>query len=1041
MYKKVDTDLNFLPREKEVLAFWKQNRVFEKSVELRRGAPAYTFYDGPPTANGKPHIGHILTRCIKDIIPRYRTMKGYDVLRKAGWDTHGLPVELEVERMLGLDGKEQIEAYGVEPFIRECKKSVWKYKSEWEHMSDRVGFWADMDNPYITYDNDYIESEWWALKTIYEKGLLYKGYKIVPYCPRCGTALSSHEVAQGYKDVKETSAIARFFLKDEPDVAILAWTTTPWTLPSNVALCVNADETYVRARGTDGHVYILAEALCASVLGEGAEILSRFEGRTLEGLEYEPLFDLPVDFGGKRGYRVVSDGYVTLTDGTGVVHIAPAFGEDDSRVGREWELPFLQLVDASGHLTGGTPWDGLFVKDADRPILEALKESGKLFAALPFEHSYPFCWRCDTPLIYYARESWFIRMTAVKDKLIRFNRAVNWIPETIKEGRMGNFLENVIDWGVSRERYWGTPLPVWTCSCGHTHVIGSRAELKAMSRNCPDDIELHKPYIDQVEVLCPACGKVMKREGAVLDCWFDSGSMPFAQWHYPFENREAFERRYPADFISEAIDQTRGWFYTLLAISTCLFDEASFKNCLVLGHVQDRDGRKMSKHLGNVVDPWSVLDKQGADAVRWYFYTASMPWLPSRFSSEAVSEAQRKFMGTLWNTYAFYVLYADIDGFDPTHHRLVRENLTEMDRFLLSRLNTLVRTVDTHLENLRITEAGRALQRFVDELSNWYVRRCRERYWGKDMTADKEAAYMTLFTALKTLALVTAPFLPFMSESIYQNIVRTVDPAAPLSVHLCDFPACDESFIDAALEENMERVLDIVTLGRSARADAGQKIRQPLPRLYVQGAPLAEGFARIVAEELNVKAVECVADATSLLSYQVKPQLRTLGPRYGKLLGAIGKHLSADGVGDAVVAAIRDAGTYRFTVDGTEVELSEGDVLVSTQQKAGLVSASDHGLTVVLDTNLTEALVEEGFVRELVSKVQTMRKEAGFEVADHISLSYATGSARIRAVLAAHGADVLADVLGDALTEGPPDGYVKDWSINGEPVTLGVKRV
>lgn len=1041
MYKKVDTDLNFLPREKEVLAFWKQNRVFEKSVELRRGAPAYTFYDGPPTANGKPHIGHILTRCIKDIIPRYRTMKGYDVLRKAGWDTHGLPVELEVERMLGLDGKEQIEAYGVEPFIRECKKSVWKYKSEWEHMSDRVGFWADMDDPYITYDNDYIESEWWALKTIYEKGLLYKGYKIVPYCPRCGTALSSHEVAQGYRDVKETSAIARFFLKDEPDVAILAWTTTPWTLPSNVALCVNADETYVRARGTDGHVYILAEALCGSVLGEGAEILSRFEGRTLEGLEYVPLFDLPVAFGGKRGYRVVSDGYVTLTDGTGVVHIAPAFGEDDSRVGREWELPFLQLVDASGHLTGGTPWDGLFVKDADRPILEALQESGKLFAALPFEHSYPFCWRCDTPLIYYARESWFIRMTAVKDKLIRFNRSVNWIPETIKEGRMGNFLENVIDWGVSRERYWGTPLPVWTCSCGHTHVIGSRAELKAMSRNCPDDIELHKPYIDQVEVLCPACGKVMKREGAVLDCWFDSGSMPFAQWHYPFENREAFERRYPADFISEAIDQTRGWFYTLLAISTCLFDEASFKNCLVLGHVQDKDGRKMSKHLGNVVDPWSVLDKQGADAVRWYFYTASMPWLPSRFSSEAVSEAQRKFMGTLWNTYAFYVLYADIDGFDPTQHRLVRENLTEMDRFLLSRLNTLVRTVDTHLENLRITEAGRALQRFVDELSNWYVRRCRERYWGKDMTADKEAAYMTLFTALKTLALVTAPFLPFMSESIYQNIVRTVDPAAPLSVHLCDFPACDESLIDAALEENMERVLDIVTLGRSARADAGQKIRQPLPRLYVQGAPLAEGFARIVAEELNVKAVECVADATSLLSYQVKPQLRTLGPRYGKLLGAIGKHLSADGVGDAAVAAIRDAGAYRFTVDGTEVELSEGDVLVSTQQKAGLVSASDHGLTVVLDTNLTEALIEEGFVRELVSKVQTMRKEAGFEVADHIALSYATGSGRIRAVLAAHGADVLAGVLGDALTEGAPEGYVKDWTINGEPVTLGVKRV
>ena len=1040
MYKKVETDLNFLPREKEVLAFWKENHVFEKSVELRKGAPAYTFYDGPPTANGKPHIGHILTRCIKDIIPRYRTMKGYDVLRKAGWDTHGLPVELEVEKLLGLDGKEQIEQYGVEPFIQECKKSVWKYKSEWEHMSDRVGYWADMEDPYVTYDDNYIESEWWALKTIYEKGLLYKGYKIVPYCPRCGTALSSHEVAQGYKDVKETSAIARFFLRDEPDVAILAWTTTPWTLPSNVALCVNASETYARVKAADGRVYIMAEALISSVLGEDAEILSRFDGSELVGAEYLPLFDLPVQFGNKKGYRVVSDDYVTLTDGTGVVHIAPAFGEDDSRVGKEWDLPFLQLVNTSGHLCGGTPWDGLFVKDADKPILAALEESGKLFAALPFEHSYPFCWRCDTPLIYYARESWFIKMTAVKDKLIAFNRSINWIPETIKEGRMGNFLENVIDWGISRERYWCTPLPVWTCECGHTHVIGSRAELKAMSRNCPDDIELHKPYIDQVEVICPVCGKVMKRESAVLDCWFDSGSMPFAQWHYPFENKEAFERRYPADFISEAIDQTRGWFYTLLAISTCLFDVPSFQNCLVLGHVQDKDGRKMSKHLGNVVDPWSVLDKQGADAVRWYFYTGSMPWLPSRFSADAVSEAQRKFMGTLWNTYAFYVLYADIDGFDPTRHALVRENLSEMDRFLLSRLNTLVKTVDEHLEALRITEAGRALQRFVDELSNWYVRRCRERYWGKDMTPDKEAAYMTLYTALKTLALVCAPFLPFMSESIYQNIVRTVDSAAPLSVHLCDYPAYDASFVDADLEENMERVLDIVTLSRSARSTANQKIRQPLPKLYVQGAPLEAGFLAIIAEELNVKAVECIEDASNLLSYQVKPQLRTLGPRYGKLLGAISKHLAGDGVGDAVVSAIRESGAYRTVLEGTEIELAEADVQIFTKQKAGLVSESDHGLTVVLDTNLTDALIDEGFVREIVSKVQTMRKEAGFEVADHIVLSH-TGSGKIERILAAFGSDVLADVLGDALISGTPDGYVKEWNINGETVTLGVKRV
>ena len=1036
MYQKVGTDLNFLPREKEVLAFWKENKIFEKSVELRKGAPAFTFFDGPPTANGKPHIGHILTRCIKDIIPRYRTMKGYDVLRKAGWDTHGLPVELEVEKLLGLDGKEQIEQYGVEPFIGECKKSVWKYKGEWEQMSDRVGYWADMEDPYITYDDNYIESEWWALKTIWEKGLLYKGYKIVPYCPRCGTALSSHEVAQGYKDVKELSAIARFYLKDEPEVAVLAWTTTPWTLPSNVALCVNADETYVRVE-KEGKVYILAEALVESVLGEGAVILDRFPGKDLEGLEYEPLFDLPVDFGGKKGYRIVSDGYVTLTDGTGVVHIAPAFGEDDSRVGKKWDLPFLQLVNTSGHLCGGTPWDGLFVKDADKPILNALTESGKLFAALPFEHSYPFCWRCDTPLIYYARESWFVKMTAVKDKLIAFNRSVNWIPETIKEGRMGNFLENVIDWGISRERYWGTPLPVWTCKCGHVHVIGSRAELKAMSRNCPDDIELHKPYIDRVEVICPECGEVMKRESAVLDCWFDSGSMPFAQWHYPFENKESFEKRYPADFISEAIDQTRGWFYTLLAVSTCLFDEPAFKNCLVLGHVQDKDGRKMSKHLGNVVDPWSVLDKQGADAVRWYFYTGSMPWLPSRFSGDNVSEAQRKFMGTFWNTYAFYVLYADIDGFDPTKYALRRENLSEMDRFILSRLNTLIKTVDADLAELKITEGGRALQNFVDELSNWYVRRCRERYWGKDMTPDKEAAYMTLYTVLKNLTLVSAPFLPFMAESIWQNIVRRVDKTAAESVHLADYPVADESFIDTALEDSMERVLDIVTLGRSARAEANMKIRQPLSCIYVQGEPLDEGFKTIIAEELNIKSVSFVNSVDDLMSYSVKPQMRTLGPKYGKLLGAIGAHLKGEGIGDAVVAATKNGGIYAVELNGTNVELTEADILVSTQQKAGLVSASDKGLTVVIDTNLTDALRDEGFMREIVSKVQTMRKDAGYEVTDHILVAI-RGSEKIDSILAKYGESILSDVLGNGFVPAIMDGFIKEWNINGENVTVTI---
>lgn len=1037
MYRKVATDMDFVSRELTTLAFWKENHVFEKSVQHRKGCPAFTFFDGPPTANGKPHIGHVLTRSIKDLIPRYKTMKGYDVLRKAGWDTHGLPVELEVEKLLGLDGKEQIEAYGIEPFIRECKKSVWKYEEQWEEMSDRVGFWCDMKDPYVTYHDNYIESEWWALKTIFEKGLLYKGHKIVPYCPRCGTALSSHEVAQGYHDVKETSAIAKFYLKDGSGTAILAWTTTPWTLPSNVALCVNANETYVKAE-SDGKQYILAEALVPSVLGEGAVILDRFPGEALVGTEYEPLFELPVKFGNKTGYRVVADDYVTLTDGTGIVHIAPAFGEDDNRVGRTWELPFVQFVNAAGLMCGDTPWDGTFVKDADKPILDALRASDKLFRALPFEHSYPFCWRCDTPLIYYARESWFIRMTAVKEKLIAFNRSVNWMPETIKEGRMGNFLENVIDWGVSRERYWGTPLPVWVCECGHIHVIGSKAELKAMSDNCPEDIELHKPYIDAVNVHCPKCDKVMKREPVVIDCWFDSGSMPFAQWHYPFENKEEFERRYPAAFISEAVDQTRGWFYTLLAIATCLFDKAPFENCLVLGLVCDKDGKKMSKHIGNVIAPADVLDKQGADAVRWYFYTASAPWLPSRFSGDAVSEYQRKFMGTLWNTYAFYILYADLDQFDPTKHELKRENLSLMDRWILSRLQTLILKVDGHLDAFRITEASRELAQFVDELSNWYVRRCRDRYWGGGMTADKEAAYMTLYTVLKTVTLLTAPFLPFMTEEMYQNMVRSVDGAAPLSVHLNDYPKADASLTDETLEADMNRVLDIVVLGRSARNSAAQKIRQPLACMYVQGEPMDERSAAVIADELNVKRVVFVQDASEFLSYRCKPQLRTLGPRYGKLLQKLNAYLAQDGIGDAIVAAHNSGEPYVFTLEGTEVVLNKEDVLVSAQQKAGLVSETDNGVTVVLDTNLTAELIEEGTVREIVSKLQTMRKEAGFEVQDRIVIGFA-GAGNVVEVLQKNAESIQADTLATAVVD-VPDGYTKEWKINGESLTLSVKK-
>ena len=1036
MYRKVPTDLKFAERELETLAFWREQKLFDKCTAKGKGGEPFTFYDGPPTANGKPHIGHVLTRSIKDIIPRYHTMKGRDVLRKAGWDTHGLPVELEVEKQLGLNGKEQIEAYGVEPFIKKCKESVWKYKSEWEEMSERVGFFADMEDPYITYKDDYIESVWWAFKTISDKGLLYKGHKTVPYCPRCGTALSSHEVAQGYKDVTENSAIAKFFLTDGSGTAILAWTTTPWTLPSNVALCVNAGKTYVRARLGE-QVYILAEALVETVLGEDAEILEKFLGETLVGTAYQPLFDLPLSLGDKKAFYVVADDYVTLDDGTGVVHIAPAFGEDDNRLGVKWELPFVQLVDAAGLLCGGTPWDGVFVKDADPLILDALRDCGKLFSAPVFTHNYPFCWRCDTPLIYYARESWFIKMTAVREKLIAFNRAVNWIPDTIKEGRMGNFVENVIDWGVSRERYWGTPLPVWLCDCGHVHVIGSREELRRMSDDCPPELELHKPYIDRVTVRCPACGNAMKREPAVVDCWFDSGAMPFAQWHYPFENKEIFETRYPANFISEAVDQTRGWFYTLLAIATCLFDETPFANCIVMGHVCDAEGKKMSKHLGNVINPWDVLDVQGADAVRWYFFTGSMPWLPSRFSPEIVSEYQRKFMGTLWNTYAFYILYADIDGFDPTKYALRPENLSVMDRWVLSRLNTLVQTVDEDLGKLRITEAGRALQRFVDELSNWYVRCCRSRYWGSEMTPDKEAAFMTLYTALNTLSLLAAPLVPFITEQMYQNMVRSVDKTAPESVHLCDFPVADAAFIDAALEENMGCVLEIVTLGRSARNNAALKIRQPLACLYVQGAPLPEQYAAIIAEELNVKRVDFVTDASSFISYRVKPQLKTLGPRCGKLLPRVGAALTADGIGDEIVRAHQAGETYTLRLDDEEVLLSAEDVLVLTEQKQGFVSETERDLTVVLDTNLSPELVEEGFVRELTSKLQTMRKEAGFAVSDRIAIGYA-GNARIAAIFAKYGEQICKDTLAQSCAE-VLDGYTKEWDVNGETANLSVR--
>ncbi len=1037
MYDKVPTNLNFVEREVQVEKYWKDNDIFGKSIKAREGAPVFTFYDGPPTANGKPHIGHIITRAVKDLIPRYKTMKGYKVLRKAGWDTHGLPVELEVEKVLGLDGKEQIEGYGVVPFIGKCKESVWTYEKEWRAMSDRVGFWADMDHPYVTYHNEYIESEWWALKQIWDKGLLYKGHKVVPYCPRCGTALSSHEVAQGYKDVKETSAIAKFKVEGKENEYFLAWTTTPWTLPSDIILTVNGSETYAKAN-YDGYVVIMAEALMDTVLGEGNyEIIERMKGKDLEYVHYESLFPFMEKY--PNAYFVTCDDYVTLTDGTGIVHTSYAYGEEDYRVCKKYGVPFSQNVDATGHFTAEAgPFEGLFVKDADDKILDYMRENGTLFAALPFEHSYPFCWRCDTPLLYYARSTWFIKMTELRENLVRNNRTINWYPDNIKEGRFGNFLENVIDWGLSRERYWGTPLPIWECECGHRHTIGSIAELKEMSPDCPDDIELHKPFIDAVHITCPECGKLMTRVPEVIDCWFDSGAMPFAQWHYPFENQEIFNENYPADFISEAVDQTRGWFYTLLAVSTLIFDKAPFKNCIVLGHVQDRDGQKMSKHKGNVVDPWDALNKQGADAVRWYFYANSAPWLPSRYYDEAVSELQRKFMGTLWNTYAFYILYAEIDQFNPTEHALEYDKLPAMDKWILSRLQTLNKYVDECLEGYKLTEPARAMAEFVDELSNWYVRRSRERFWAKGMEQDKVNAYMTLYTVLDTVVKLAAPFTPFITEEIYANMVKKVDASAPESVHLCDWPAYHAEWVDTELETNMDLVLKAVVEGRAARNAAAMKNRQPLAMMYVKaGQGLPEEYCEIIKEELNVKAVAFTDNVEAFTTYTFKPQLRTLGKKYGKLVPAIGAYLK-EVDGTAFMATLRNDGKACFTLDGEQVELEMDDVLVDTAQKGGFVSSSNNDVTVVLDTNLTPELVEEGFVREIVSKVQTMRKEADFNVTDRIRV-YHDGNAKIAEVLAAN--DIKADVLADEVVAGKGGELSKEWNINGEKVTLGVERV
>ena len=1038
MYKKVDTNLNFVDREATVLKFWKENNVFEESINARKEGPTFTFYDGPPTANGKPHIGHILTRVIKDIIPRYKTMKGYKVLRKAGWDTHGLPVELEVEKLLGISGKPQIESYGVESFITQCKESVWKYQSEWEKMSDRVGYWVDMENPYVTYHNNYIESVWWSLRQIWNKDLIYKGHKIVPYCPRCGTSLSSHEVAQGYKDIKDATAIAKFKVKNTDNTYFLAWTTTPWTLPSNVALCVNPASTYVKAE-LEGTYYILAEALVASVLDETATVVETYIGKDLCDMEYEPLFDFAKP--DKKAYFIVADDYVTLTDGTGIVHIAPAFGEDDARIGRENDLPFVQLVNEQGYFTEEVDlWQDIFVKDADKHIIKWLSDNNKLFKSEPYEHSYPHCWRCDTPLLYYARDTWFIAMSKVRDELVRNNNTVNWLPPSIGEGRFGNFLEGVIDWGLSRSRYWGTPLPIWECKCGHKHLIGSIEELKSMSSDCPEEIELHKPYIDNVHLNCPECGGSMTRVSDVIDCWYDSGSMPFAQWHYPFENKEIFDANYPADFISEAVDQTRGWFYTLMAISTLIFDKAPYKNVIVLGHVCDKDGLKMSKHKGNVVDPWSVLDTQGADAVRWYFYSASAPWLPSRFGSESVSEAQRKFMGTFWNTYAFYVLYANIDKFDPTQYTLDYASLNMMDKWILSKLNTLTKEVDDNLNNYKIFEASRMMQEFVDDLSNWYVRRSRERFWQSDMPQDKVNAYMTLYTVLSTLAKVSAPFVPFMAEEIYQNLVRTNDAAAPSSVHLCDFPAYCDNMIDTDLEKHMDDVLEIVVLGRACRSESNIKNRQPVGTMHIGATEvLPEAFNAIIAEELNVKNVVFTTDASGFISYTFKPQMRTLGPKYGKVLNAIRTALTElDGC--AAMAELDATGTLKLTIDGEIIELTKEDVLISTAQKDGFVAQSANGFTVVIDTNLSEELLEEGFVREIISKIQTMRKEADFEVQDHILFAF-SNNVKITDIIERNKNEIQSEVLANDITEGTLDGgYVKEWKVNGEDVTFTVKK-
>ena len=1039
MYKKVSTDMNFVEREKQVEKFWEDNQIFEKSMKVREGNPSYVFYDGPPTANGKPHIGHVETRVIKDMIPRYRTMKGYQVPRKAGWDTHGLPVELEVEKKLGLDGKDQIEKYGVEPFIEQCKDSVWKYEGMWEDFSHTVGFWADMKNPYVTYHNDYIESEWWALKEIWKKGLLYEGHKIVPYCPRCGTPLSSHEVAQGYKDVKERSAVVRFKVKGE-DAYILAWTTTPWTLPSNVALCVNPDEDYVKVT-SKGYTYYMAAALVDTVLGEGAEVLEHYQGKDLEFKEYEPLFPYAEKrIGNKKAYYVVCDTYVTLTDGTGVVHIAPAFGEDDSKVGHRYDLPFVQLVNEKGEMTEETPWAGTFCKKADMAVLQALEDKDLLFDAPLFEHSYPHCWRCDTPLIYYARETWFIRMTAVKEDLIRNNNTINWIPESIGKGRFGDWLENVQDWGLSRNRYWGTPLPVWQCECGHQDCIGSIEELKEKADNCPDDIELHRPYIDAVTIKCPKCGKEMHRVPEVIDCWFDSGSMPFAQHHYPFENKETFEKQFPAQFISEAVDQTRGWFYSLLAISTLLFNKAPYENVIVLGLVQDENGQKMSKSKGNAVDPFDALQTYGADAIRWYFYTSSAPWLPSRFAGKTVVEGQRKFMGTLWNTYAFFVLYANIDNFNATKYSLEYDKLAVMDKWLLSRLESTVKAVDDNLANYRIPEAAKALQSFVDDMSNWYVRRSRERFWAKGMEQDKINAYMTLYTALVTVAKAAAPMIPFMTEDIYQNLVKSIDASAPESIHLCDFPEVHENWIDPKMEEDMADLLEIVVMGRAARNTANIKNRQPIGTMYVKSEfQLSEFYKEIIEDELNVKEVVFKDDIADFISYSFKPQMRTVGPKYGKLLNKI-KTVLSELDGNKAMAELKSTGELKLDIDGQEIVLLEEDLLIDMAQMEGYVSESDHTITVVLDTNLTPELIEEGFVRELVSKIQTMRKEAGFEVMDKIRV-YAKDNDKIVDIMKNHGDEIKSEVLAEDIVTGETKGYEKEWNINSEKVTMAVERI